>query len=230
MKKNILLVEDDPSLRMVMREVLKEEFTIDEADNGADGIDMGLNRGNDLIILDYKLPKKDGLEVIEAVKGAHPDVPVIVMTGYLNPQSEKRFSQLGAEKIFPKPFNYRLLLETVRELTFAPEAQPAPVEAKSPASIVALNQLSQGQIDRQMLVDSLHALAGLAEKTEFIETLTSKCWVESGDIASIREAARCMNAEIKRFYGKMNDSLFESGQFSSPLTLGTRKPCFSGNN
>ena len=52
MKKNVLLVEDDPALRMVVREVLKSDFNIDEADNGEDGINKGLNSNADLVILD----------------------------------------------------------------------------------------------------------------------------------------------------------------------------------
>ena len=124
MKKNVLLVEDDPALRMVVREVLKGDFNIDEADNGEDGIDKGLKNKADLVILDYHLPKRDGLEVIAAIKKAHPEVPVIVLTGYLNSDSEKEFNRLGANKIFPKPFNYRALLETVKDLsgkTLAPD-------------------------------------------------------------------------------------------------------------
>ncbi|RPF79619.1 MAG: response regulator, partial [Verrucomicrobia bacterium TMED71] len=74
MKKNVLLVEDDPALRMVVREVLKGDFNIDEADNGIDGIEKGVRNEADLIILDYHLPKQDGLEVIEAVKKANPSV------------------------------------------------------------------------------------------------------------------------------------------------------------
>ena len=101
MKKNVLLVEDDPALRMVVREVLKGDFNIDEADNGEDGIDKGLKNKADLVILDYHLPKRDGLEVIAAIKKAHPEVPVIVLTGYLNSDSEKEFNRLGANKIFP---------------------------------------------------------------------------------------------------------------------------------
>lgn len=101
MKKNVLLVEDDPALRMVVREVLKSDFNIDEADNGEDGIEKGLGPDADLVILDYHLPKRDGLEVIAEIKKAHPDLPVIVLTGYLSPESEKQFQRLGANRIFP---------------------------------------------------------------------------------------------------------------------------------
>lgn len=231
MKKNVLLVEDDPALRMVMREVLKDEFDVDEADNGDDGIQKGLSEPNDLIILDYKLPKKDGLQVIEAVKAAHPNVPVIVLTGYLDPQSEAQFSELGASKIFPKPFNYRNLLEVVRALTVGPQSSEEPDTATvAPLKKPPLVQPNISPTESEMLADSMAALAGLAEKVEFLSSITEKYWIEPSDISTIRETARCMESEIQKFYGKMNNSLFDAGSFFSPLITKTKKPCLSGNN
>lgn len=232
MKKNILLVEDDPALRMVMREVLKDEFFVEEADNGADGIDKGLNIANDLIILDYQLPKKNGLEVIEAVKNAHPNVPVIVLTGYLNPQSEAQFNELGAAKIFPKPFNYRTLLEVVRSLTLSEAVGTGEVPAASPAPSqpVPFTPPQLAPTEKEMLTDSLSAMATLAEKVEFLQSVTDKYWIEPNDISTIREAVRCMEAEVQKFYGKMNNHLFDSGQFASPLINRVRRPCLAGNN
>lgn len=229
MKKNILLVEDDPALRMVMREVLKEEFDIAEADNGADGIDKGLNSTNDLIILDYHLPKADGLQVIEAIKQAHPDIPVIVLTGYLNPESEAKFNERGATKIFPKPFNYHNLLETVRSLTVSEnEAAPAPQVAPKEQAPFVQQQLAP--TEKEMLTDSLNALASLSEKVEFLQSVSEKYWIEPSDITTIRETIRCMEADIQRFYGKMNNSLFSAANFSSPLLTNVSRPNLSGVN
>lgn len=230
MKKNVLLVEDDPALRMVMREVLGEEFHVDEADNGDDGINKGLTENNDLIILDYHLPKKDGLQVIEAVKAAHPNVPVIVLTGYLNPQSEAQFNKLGASRIFPKPFNYRNLLEVVRNLTVSgiTASELTSASEQRPAEVIQQPQLSA--TESEMLADSLATVANLAEKLEFLQSITEKYWIEPSDISSIRETARCMETEIQKFYGKMNNSLFDTGTFSSPLITNSKKPCLSSNN
>ncbi len=235
MKKNILLVEDDPALRMVVREVLKEDFNIDEADNGADGIEKGLSTHADLIILDYHLPKQDGLEVIAAIKRAHPDVPVIVLTGYLSPESEKQFNRLGASKIFPKPFNYRTLLDAVKDLSHKSPAS-APVVAQ-PKWIAANGDTSfpQGNgslypSDGQMLQASLNTLASLAEKIEFLQTTTEKYWIEINDINSIRETTRIMESELRAFYGKINHSLFEMPDSSASIVQGANKPCLLGDN
>jgi DNA-binding response OmpR family regulator len=229
MKKNVLLVEDDPALRMVVREVLKGDFNIDEADNGEDGIDKGLKNKADLVILDYHLPKRDGLEVIAAIKKAHPEVPVIVLTGYLNSDSEKEFNRLGANKIFPKPFNYRALLETVKDLsgkTLAPDlpaSEPTVTPANSQSTTPSL-------ADVPILTTSLNALATLAEKIEFLQTITEKQWIENHDLSAIRETTRIMEAEVRKFYGQVNQSLLESRNPTLPAIQAANKPSLLGDN
>lgn len=224
MKKNVLLVEDDPALRMVVREVLKGDFNIDEADNGDDGIEKGVNSGADLVILDYHLPKRDGLEVIAAIKKAHPDIPVIVLTGYLSPDSEKQFNRLGANKIFPKPFNYRSLLETVKELS---ERKSPPLTAIAPPKG---EPVISSPSDAPILTTSLNTLASLAEKIEFLQTITEKQWIEDHDLNGIRETTRLMEAEVRRFYGQINQSLLENGGSVSPAIQAANKPSLLGDN
>lgn len=229
MKKNVLLVEDDPALRMVMREVLKEDYIIDEADNGDDGIDKGLNNKNDLIILDYHLPKKDGMQVIEAVKQAHPGVPVIVLTGYLSPESEARFNQLGAARVFPKPFNYKKLLDTVRDLV-SQDGSPASAHPHLATALPAPESSSPAAIESTLLHHSLSTLSNLAEKVEFLRSLSEKYWIEPKDLVAIRETARYLDAELRNYYGKMNERIFDCHDFCAPLLRHIDKPCFSGDN
>ncbi|MGK0238665.1 MAG: DNA-binding response OmpR family regulator [Candidatus Pelagisphaera sp.] len=229
MKKNVLLVEDDPALRMVVREVLKGDFNIDEADNGEDGINKGLNSNADLVILDYHLPKRDGLEVIAAIKKAHPDIPVIVLTGYLNPESEKQFNRLGANKIFPKPFNYRALLETVKDLSGDHSAQ-IPQASEPAVAPTKIQSIEPSQSDAPILTTSLNALAALAEKIEFLQTITEKQWIENHDLSAIRETTRIMEAEVRKFYGQVNQSLIESDALMSPAIQAANKPSLLGDN
>lgn len=229
MKKNVLLVEDDPALRMVVREVLKDDFNIDEADNGETGVEKGVNGPADLVILDYHLPKRDGLEVIAEIKKVHPSVPVIVLTGYLSPESEKQFNELGAAKIFPKPFNYRTLLDAVKTLSGNDQeiAQDAVSVSSSPKGEIApVNHIS----DNQALEQSLTTLAALSEKVEFMQATTEKYWMEPGDLNAIRETVRLMEAEIRTYYGKMNEALMAlPNPIASTLLSGT-KPCVLSDN
>jgi len=228
MKKNVLVVEDDPSLRMVMREVLQQDFEIDEADNGADGIRKGTSRRADLVILDYHLPKKDGLEVIAALREAHPDLPVIVLTGYLNPEAETRFSQLGASKIFPKPFNYKTLLEAIRALVEdAPESPEnvAAAKAAPPPALIGLPPPAKAGAESEgLLLEGLETIARLAEKIEYLQSVAEKPWIGPADAAALRETARLMEGELRRFYGRMNHAVFHNPGHVAPLLTDAPKP------
>ena len=229
MKKNVLLVEDDPALRMVVREVLKSDFNIDEADNGEDGIEKGLSLDADLVILDYHLPKRDGLEVIAAIKEAQPDLPVIVLTGYLSPESEKQFNRLGANRIFPKPFNYRMLLDAVKDLaeeTSEDEIENEEIAQNGTDTAPAI----EGTSSEALLTASLNTLASLAEKIEFLQTITEKQWLEQNDANSLRETARLMEAEVRKFYGQVNQSLFASDDPNPPAIQAATKPSLLGDN
>ena len=229
MKKNVLLVEDDPALRMVVREVLKEDFNVDEADNGDTGIEKGVNSPADIVILDYHLPKRDGLEVIAEIKKAHPSVPVIVLTGYLSPESEKQFNHLGANKIFPKPFNYRTLLDAVKLLCSS--GQQASYESHTSAVPSTEVSVSPKQIsDSQALKQSLTTLAALSEKVEFMQAKAEKYRMEPADLNAIRETVRLMEAEIRTFYDKMNEALMALPNPVNSALLSASKPGTIGNN
>ena len=213
---------------MVMREVLKEEFTIDEADNGDDGIAKGLNNSADIIILDYHLPKKDGLEVISAIRNKNPNVPVIVLTGYLNPESEAQFNRLGASKIFPKPFNYRTLIEAIKHLVI--ETADTPSQAAEGALQQAFSHSPVASPKTEILKNSMNTLSALAEKVEYLQSITEKYWIEPNDISMIRETARRMDAELRQFYGKANSAIFDTADFAPAYIAGYNKPCLSGEN
>jgi hypothetical protein len=151
------------------------------------------------------------------------------LTGYLNSDSEKEFNRLGANKIFPKPFNYRALLETVKDLsgkTLAPDlpaSEPTVTPANSQSTTPSL-------ADVPILTTSLNALATLAEKIEFLQTITEKQWIENHDLSAIRETTRIMEAEVRKFYGQVNQSLLESRNPTLPAIQAANKPSLLGDN
>ncbi|TVR54793.1 MAG: response regulator [Puniceicoccaceae bacterium] len=214
MKKNVLLVEDDPALRMVMKEVLRDDFEVGEADNGLDGIKLANDRSVDLMILDYHLPKRDGLEVIREVKQHRPELQVIVLTGFLNDYAEKRFRELGAAEIFPKPFNYRTLLEKVRGLVLPSAAHSAAPGPLHPAAAIFNLTATPGCGETEVLGRCFTSLQSIAEKLEYLHHLTEKYWLKPNDVVAIRHAVRLMNADLKRFYGGLNRDLYPLGNFT----------------
>jgi len=108
--KKILFVEDEPSLQKTVGDILKQEgFTILQATDGEDGIRLAKLEKPDLILLDLILPKKDGFDVIKALKedpGTH-DIKIIVLTNLQSSGDIEKAIELGATTYLVKA-NYDL--------------------------------------------------------------------------------------------------------------------------
>lgn len=119
-KKKILLVDDEESIRRMVRVILGEDrYEFAEADNGLKAQAVLENHPAELIITDVIMPDCDGIELVMAIRKKLPDIKVVVMSGggrvraghYLD-LAEK----LGAARVFEKPFDPSLLRQTVEEL------------------------------------------------------------------------------------------------------------------
>jgi two-component system, response regulator, stage 0 sporulation protein F len=113
--KTVLVVDDDPSLRLVLTEVLAQEgYAAVQAPNGQVGLRLAERLAPDVILLDLAPPGKSGLDVLEELKGrqATRAIPVIVMSAYahLLRKSDMRY----AAGVLQKPFDLRDLLGQVQ--------------------------------------------------------------------------------------------------------------------
>mgnify|MGYP005672416215 FL=1 len=81
----ILIVEDEPAIRRVLIKILSEEdksHEIDEAENGIEAINMIKKTVYDLIVSDIKMPKVDGMEVLDYTKKNTPETPIVMISGH----------------------------------------------------------------------------------------------------------------------------------------------------
>lgn len=113
----ILIIEDEEPIRRVLVKILSEEndqFKIFEATDGKDGIKMLENNDFDLVLCDIKMPKMDGLEVLEKAQKSDILVPFIMLTGHGNVETAVHAMKNGAYDFIPKPPDLNRLLISVR--------------------------------------------------------------------------------------------------------------------
>ena len=113
----ILIIEDEEPIRRVLVKILTEEnseFVLSEAVDGKQGIKLINDEEFDLILCDIKMPKMDGLEVLEQAKKSGISTPFIMLTGHGNVETAVHAMKVGAYDFIPKPPDLNRLLISVR--------------------------------------------------------------------------------------------------------------------
>lgn len=113
----ILIIEDEAPIRRVLTKILSEEnetYLVQEAEDGLQGIEKIKIEDFDLILCDIKMPKMDGVEVLEAVKKIKPEIPVVMISGHGDLDTAVNTMRLGAYDYISKPPDLNRLLNTVR--------------------------------------------------------------------------------------------------------------------
>jgi two-component system, NtrC family, nitrogen regulation response regulator NtrX len=113
----ILIVEDEAAIRRVLVKILSEEndtYQVEEAVDGLDGVEKIKKDDFDLVLCDIKMPKMDGVEVLEAVKKIKPEIPIVMISGHGDLDTAVNTMRLGAFDYISKPPDLNRLLNTVR--------------------------------------------------------------------------------------------------------------------
>ncbi len=103
--KNILVIDDEPIVLDSCRKILRQEgFEVKGAMNGREGLKKIEEDKYDAVLVDWKLPEIDGMEVLRIIKKNHPDVIVVMITGYPSVESAVKAMKLGVSDYVSKPF------------------------------------------------------------------------------------------------------------------------------
>jgi DNA-binding NtrC family response regulator len=114
---HILLIEDEASIRRVLVKILTEEsknYQVEEAADGLEGIEKIKDQDFDLVLCDIKMPKMDGVEVLEAIMKIKPEIPVVMISGHGDLETAVNTMKIGAFDYIAKPPDLNRLLNTVR--------------------------------------------------------------------------------------------------------------------
>ncbi len=111
----ILIIDDERAIRSTLNEILSyEKFEVDEAADGAEGIKKAESSNYDLILCDIKMPKIDGMEVLNRLMQINPDIPVVMISGHGTVDNAVEAIKKGAYDFISKPPDLNRLLVTVR--------------------------------------------------------------------------------------------------------------------
>ena len=113
----ILIIEDEAAIRRVLTKILSEESTtyiVEDAEDGMQGLEKIKKNDYDLVLCDIKMPKMDGVEVLEAVKKIKPEIPMVMISGHGDMETAIQTMRLGAFDYISKPPDLNRLLNTVR--------------------------------------------------------------------------------------------------------------------
>ncbi|MCA9410248.1 MAG: HDOD domain-containing protein [Candidatus Omnitrophica bacterium] len=117
-KKRILIVDDEKQLSDLMRDFLRDAgYTVEQAMDGIEAMGRLENKVYDVMILDLRMPRKDGLEVLEELRKTTSGMSILVVTGLASNEEIDQAAAYGADKILRKPFQLDELLHAVEEIS-----------------------------------------------------------------------------------------------------------------
>ncbi|HVQ16784.1 MAG TPA: response regulator, partial [Vicinamibacterales bacterium] len=115
-KPRILIVDDEPSMREMLRIVLRRDgYDVTVAANGTEALDVLQRERMDLLLSDIRMPDISGVEVLRAAKEANKDLVAFMMTAFASTDTAVEAMRLGAVDYFTKPFNMDELRIKVRQ-------------------------------------------------------------------------------------------------------------------
>lgn len=115
MKKSILVVEDEIKIRFLLRDYLRADYNVFEAENGFEALELFKKQSIDLIILDIMMPVMDGFTTLEKIREVST-VPVIMLTAKAEEQDKLQGYDIGADDYMTKPFSPKVLTAKVKAL------------------------------------------------------------------------------------------------------------------
>lgn len=118
MSLSILLVDDEPKMRLLLSDILEMEgYVISEAADGATGLQQFNRVQPDLVLLDITMPNGDGLEVLKAIRQQNSVVGILMVSGLQQNQMVRPAMASGADGYLPKPFRLQDLYQEIQRVS-----------------------------------------------------------------------------------------------------------------
>ncbi|MBI4548683.1 MAG: response regulator [Ignavibacteriae bacterium] len=194
----VLVVDDEDAFRMLIAQTLGDEgFQVHEVSNGEDAVHAIRERSFDLALLDMKMPRMDGIEVLKAIRKESPLTECIMITGYKDINLAVDAIKLGAKEFLTKPVNPAELVHRVKSVLRAHMAE---------AQVKGL----QEEFTSKLLLELLSPLHSVSTAVEFLTRGMA------GQVTSQqKDTLKQINENLNKMDAMLNDmidlTLFESG-------------------
>ncbi|MCM8799705.1 MAG: response regulator [Candidatus Omnitrophica bacterium] len=195
MAVKILIADDDPDIRDILKIILSEEnYEVIEASDGEEALKLIKTKSPDLVLLDYKMPKLDGFQVCKEIKQdlLLQHLPIIVVTGKGELEDKLQGIGAGADDYIVKPFEPKELLARIRMVLRRTERDlEANPLTRLPGNVSILNELSK-RLEKKTVFSVCYL------DLDKFKAYNDKYGFEHGDEV-IRETARLLIKVVKEF-------------------------------
>jgi len=153
----ILIIDDEKSIRGTLKEILEyEKHTVDTAEDGIEGLKILEKEKYDIILCDIKMPKMDGLEVLETILSKGYDCPVVMISGHGNIETAVEALKKGAFDFIQKPLDLNRVLVTIRN-------------AMDQSSLVEETKVLKRKINKKLSANIIGESEAIQKVTEMID-------------------------------------------------------------
>ncbi len=219
----ILIIEDEAAIRRVLTKIISEEnesYHVEEAEDGLLGIEMISKADFDLVLCDIKMPKMDGVEVLEKIKKIKPEIPIIMISGHGDLDTAVNTMRLGAFDYISKPPDLNRLLNTVRN-------------ALDKKELVVENKLLKRKVSKKYeMIGESEAITHIKEMIEKVAPTDARVFITGPNGTGKELVAHWLHEKSARTKGPMvevNCAAIPSELIESEL-FGHVKGSFTGAN
>ncbi len=219
----ILIIEDEAAIRRVLKKIIVEEnelYEVDEAEDGLAGIELIKNNDYDLVLCDIKMPKMDGVEVLERTQKIKPEIPMLMISGHGDLDTAVQTMRMGAFDYISKPPDLNRLLNAVRN-------------ALDKKSLVVENKQLKKKVSKNYeMIGESQAISHIKEIIEKVAATDARVLITGSNGTGKELVAHWLHEKSERSKGPMvevNCAAIPSELIESEL-FGHVKGSFTGAN
>ena len=190
----ILIIDDEKAIRAALKDILEhEKHAVEEAEDGAAGLDKVKKGRFDLVLCDIKMPKMDGLELLEKLQAHDPDLPVVMISGHGTIDTAVDALKKGAFDFIQKPPDINRILVSVRN---ALDRNSLVQETK-----ILRTKVGKAKGNGVQMVGESRALQGIREMIDKVAPSDARVLITGGNGAGKEGVARMIHQKSGRAEG-----------------------------